>query len=85
MRKELFSRGIVSAEEFKLQVREQSISSQSREGMLDPFGEEPEDVWRTRLSRMRSYLTDFHFAHNLSYELFEEIVKKVLKERGAID
>lgn len=85
MRKELFLRGIISAEEFKLQVREQSISSQSREGMLDPFGEEPEDVWRTRLSRMRSYLTDFHFAHNLSFELFDEIVKNVLKERGAID
>ena len=85
MRKEIFSRGILTAEEFKIQVREQAISSQSREGMLDPFGEEPEDIWRTRLARVRSYLTDFHFAHNLSYELYEEIVRKVLEERGALD
>ena len=49
MRKEIFSRGILTAEEFKIQVREQAISSQSREGMLDPFGEEPEDIWRTGL------------------------------------
>ncbi len=85
MRKELFSRGIISSEEFKIQVREQAISSQAREGMTNPFGEEPEDIWRTRLARVRTYLTDFHFAYNLSFELFEDIVRSTLEDRGAID
>ncbi len=32
---------------------------------------------------MRSHLTDFHFAYNLPYTLFEQIVRDVLAERGA--
>src|SRR3990172_8542587 len=33
--------------------------------------------------RIRSHLTDFYFAYNLPYELFEQIVLDVLAERGA--
>ncbi|MEJ2756907.1 MAG: PEP/pyruvate-binding domain-containing protein [Anaerolineales bacterium] len=84
MRRELFKRGVVSAADFNGQVREQAIESQMREGLTDPFGEEPEDVWLARLERVRDYLTDLYFANNLSFELFEDIVRRVLEERGAL-
>ncbi len=84
MRKELFKRGVISAEDFNGQVRELAIESQMREGLVDPFGEEPEDVWLARLKKMRDYLTELHFANNLSFALFEELVKEVLEERGAL-
>ena len=84
MRRELFKRGILSAAEFNGLVREQAIESQRREGLLDPFAEEPEDVWLARLEHIRDYLTDLYFANNLSFELFEEIVRNVLEERGAL-
>lgn len=84
MRQELFRRGIILSADFNGQVREQAIESQRREGLLDPFAEEPEDVWLARLEHIRDYLTDLHFANNLSFELFEEIVKEVLEERGAL-
>ena len=35
------------------------------------------------MNRVRTYLIDLHFAHNLSYELFEEILREALEERGA--
>ena len=84
MRTELFKRGILSAAEFNGQVRQLAIESQLREGLMDPFGEEPEDVWLARLKKMRDYLTELHFANNLSFELFEELVRDVLEERGAL-
>jgi len=84
MRHELFKRGIISKEDFNSQVRTQAIESQRREGLLDPFADEPEDVWLARLEYIRKYLTDFFFANELSFELFEEIIKKVLEERGAL-
>lgn len=83
MRRELFERGVISPQDFEAEVRDQAIRSQAREGLHDPFTEEPEDVWEVRLARVRSHLTDFHFAYNLPYGLFEQIVRDVLAERGA--
>jgi hypothetical protein len=83
MRQELFKRGVIETSEFNGLVREQAIDSQLREGLTDPFGEEPEDVWLARLERIRDYLTDLYFSNNLSFQLFEEIVHTVLDERGA--
>jgi len=83
MREEMFVRGVVSVEEFKLQVKAQATESQSREAITAPVGEEPPDVWLRRIEQVRQYLTDLHFANNLSFELFEEIVHAVLQERGA--
>lgn len=85
MREELFSRGIMEPGDFKNQVREQSIESQLREGLTDPYGEEPTDVWRTRMNRVQAYLTDLHFSNNFPFELFEEVARKALEERGAIE
>ncbi|HBX68312.1 MAG TPA: hypothetical protein DEH25_02695 [Chloroflexi bacterium] len=81
MRRELFDRGVILPKDFEAQVRDQAVRSQTREGLYDPFWEESEDVWETRLTRVRSHLTDYYFAYNLQYELFEEIVRGVLAER----
>ncbi len=82
MRRELFERGIITPEAFEADVREKAIQSQKREGLHDPFGEEPYDVWEKRLHRVRDALTDFYFAYNLLQEDFERIIKEILNERG---
>lgn len=81
MRREIFSRGIISPNAFDDDVRKKAVESQAREGLSDPLWEETQDVWETRLARVRSHLTDFYFSVNLSYDDFEDIVKDVLSER----
>ena len=81
MRRELFDRGVISPKNFEAEVREQAVRSQAREGLHDPLWEESEEIWETRLSRIRNHLTDYYFAYNLQYTLFEEIVRSVLAER----
>jgi hypothetical protein len=83
MRRELFERGVITSQQFEAEVRDRAIESQAREGLHNPFEEEPVEVWETRQQRVRSHLTDFYFAYNLPYELFEQIVRDVLGERGA--
>ena len=84
MRRELFSRGVIKPQVFEAEVREKAITTQAQEGLHDPFFEEPADVWDTRLTRVRDHLTDFYFAYNLPFDLFEQVVREVLKERGAM-
>ena len=81
MRRELFDRGVILLKDFEAEVRQQAVGSQAREGIHDPLWEESEDIWETRLSRIRSHLTDYYFAYNLQFELFEDIVREVLAER----
>ncbi len=83
MRRELFNRGVISPQEFEADVRSHAISSQARERLANPLSEEPTEVWEDRLQRVRNHLTDFYFANNLPFELFEQIVRKALMERGA--
>ncbi|MQC25842.1 MAG: hypothetical protein DWG76_00105 [Chloroflexi bacterium] len=83
MRKELFERGILSSDNFEDYVRQQAIDSQAREGLKDPYAEEPHEEWTVRLDAVRSQLTDLHFANNLPYDLFEELVRKALAVQGA--
>ncbi len=83
MRDELFNRGVVTPQAFEAEVREKAIRSQEIEGLHNPVSEEPSDIWELRLTRIREYMTDFHFAYNLPYSLFEQIIKDVLSERGA--
>ncbi len=82
MRRELFGRGIISQETLEAEARQKAIESQIREGLHDPFSEEPSETWELRLSRLRDALTDFYFAYNLPYEDFERIVRAILTERG---
>lgn len=83
MRRELFQRSAIDPQEFEVEVREKAIRTQALEGLHNPFTEEPTDVWDLRLTRVRDHLTDFYFAYNLPYDLFEQIVRDVLAERGA--
>ncbi|MCJ7529460.1 MAG: hypothetical protein MUO64_00335, partial [Anaerolineales bacterium] len=83
MRKELFERGIVSPLVFEEHVQEEAVQSQVREGMRDPLKQEPYEVWETRLQRLRDHLTDFYFAHNLPYGLFEQIIREAINEQGS--
>jgi hypothetical protein len=85
MRRELFQRGVITPQAFEGEVREKAIRSQVMEGVHDPLSDEPADIWETRLTRVRDHLTDFYFAYNLPYELFEQIVKEALSARGALD
>jgi Pyruvate phosphate dikinase, AMP/ATP-binding domain len=83
MRRELFKRGVITPQQFEAEVHEKATQSQKREGVNNPLNEEPVEVWETRLDRVRSHLTDFYFAYNLPYELFEGIVVDTLTEQGA--
>jgi len=85
MRRELFSRGVISQPTFEAEVRDKAIRSQALEGLNNPFTEEPVEVWELRQMRVREYLTDFYFAYNLPHELFEQLVRQVLSERGSVE
>ena len=81
MRQELFAKGIVTLAAFEAEVREKAILSQYREGLQDPFAQEPERVWNERRVVIRDQLTDFYFAYNLPHERLEEIIQSVLASR----
>ncbi len=82
MRKELFDRGIITIQQFETEVRETAIRSQTQEGLRNPYGEEPAEIWDMRLARVRDQLTDLLFSQHLSFEIFQELVNEVLSERG---
>ena len=82
MREELFRRNIITQVDFESEVREKAIQSQRREGVNNPVGEEPADIWEKRSTRVREQLTDLLFSQHFSYDLFQEIVTRVLVERG---
>lgn len=80
MRQELFVRGIVPPNILEEEAEKKAIESQKLEGLTDPLIQESEEVWQKRLSRIRDNLTDFYFAYNLPYSLFEEIVVDAVNE-----
>lgn len=81
MREELFRRGIITKRRFEEEVLERAEQSQRREGITNPYKEEPSDVWERRLAIVRDNLTEFYWAYNLSPQLFEQIAHEVLNER----
>jgi hypothetical protein len=82
MRQELFNRGIIQKQEFEAQVRKQAILSQEREGLINPIGEEPAEIWEERHTHIRDQLTDLIFSQHLSFDLFQSIITNILNERG---
>ncbi len=82
MRRELFTRGIISKADFEDEARNKAMASQIREGVHEPLIEENAEVWETRLRRVRDSLTDFLFAYNFPYSDFETLVRQVLTEHG---
>ncbi|HLA81333.1 MAG TPA: PEP/pyruvate-binding domain-containing protein, partial [Thermoleophilia bacterium] len=81
MRQELFRRNVISPEAFEVEVQEKAVQSQRREGLHDPWSEEPPDVWAQRVALVRDDLTDFYFAYNLPHDDFAELVREVLTKR----
>ncbi|MDD5369495.1 MAG: PEP/pyruvate-binding domain-containing protein, partial [Anaerolineaceae bacterium] len=82
MRAELFNRGVINTSIFEAEVRELAILSQEREGIYNPFIEEPTEIWDRRIIAIREHLTDVYFANHLTLDLFEQVVRDVLTERG---
>jgi hypothetical protein len=78
MRQELFSKGIITVEAFEAEAKEKAVLSQRREGLLDPYTEEPLPIWSERLALVRDQLTDFYFAYNLPHDRLEEIIQSIL-------
>jgi len=82
MREEIFGRGVINPEQFEQEAEEKAILSQRREGLSDPFSQEPAEVWEERLGQIRDHLTDFYFAYNLPHALFDEILHDLLVGRA---
>ena len=61
MRKELFERGVISPQQFEKEVRDRAIESQAREGLHNPFDEEPTEVWEVHRERTRKSPDRFLF------------------------
>ncbi|MFH2040579.1 MAG: hypothetical protein ABIJ65_14195, partial [Chloroflexota bacterium] len=78
MRQELFERGIIQEDAFEAEAHKKALLSQELEGLKDPFAQEDADVWELRLRHIRDGMTDFYFAYNLPYELFEDIIRNVI-------
>ncbi|HTX78510.1 MAG TPA: PEP/pyruvate-binding domain-containing protein, partial [Longilinea sp.] len=85
MRRKLFERGIIDPQKLEADAREKAILSQKQEGLRNPFGEEPQEIWEQRLGRVRDQITDLLFSQHFSFEQFEQVVNEVLSERGVSD
>jgi hypothetical protein len=81
MREEIFRRGIIGEQDFEVEVKQKAIESQKREGVFDPFAEEPTAIWQERKARIREYQTDFYFGRNLHTSIFEQIIAEVLEDQ----
>jgi hypothetical protein len=82
MRKELFSRGIISPSAFEKEVYQKALESQKHEGLTNPYGEESAKDWNERVNFIREHHTDFYFAYNLPHSLFEQIVQDLISRRA---
>jgi hypothetical protein len=78
LRHELFSRGVIHPDDFQREVEDKAVLSQKREGIEAPYAQEPPEIWQKRLRRIRDYLTDSYFAHNLPHDLFADILQAAL-------
>jgi hypothetical protein len=78
MREELFRRGIITPQQFDVEVKEKAILSQQREGIYNGPLTESAEKWELRWSRVRRTLTDFYFAYNLPIEILHHIIDELL-------
>jgi len=76
MRHELFTRGIITHRAFESEVTQKAVISQHREGLSDPFGEEPAETWNRRVAIIRDQLTDFYFANNLPTSRLDQLIER---------
>ena len=81
MRHEIFERGMIAPDIFEQEIESKAMESQEREGITNPLYEESAADWAKRQQVIRDQLTDFYFAHNLSHDLFQEIVQNTVSQR----
>ncbi len=81
MRQEMFARGVITPEQFEAEVQAKAILTQQEEGLTNPLFQESAEDWEERVRIIRDHLTDFYFALNLPYSLFEDIVRSALRPR----
>ena len=78
MRRELYERGIITPQQFESEARIISIQSQELEGLRNPYGEEPAEVWEYRLARVREVHTDKIFSRFLILKQMEKNVDQAV-------
>ena len=82
MRQELFDRDVLDPSQFKQEVTQKAIQSQEREGIHEPTIEEAADVWERRKALVADQLTDYYFSQYHSFDKLDDLIHKVLNERG---
>mgnify|MGYP001061799331 CR=1 FL=1 len=85
MRRELFARGIITQRAFESEVTQKAVVSQHREGLGDPFGEEPAAIWNARLAIIRDQLTDFYFANNYPADRLDQVIQRTLSASPSLE
>ena len=82
MRQELFAEKALEPNLFRQEVIEKAVQSQEREGLQHPTIEEPAELWEKRKAIVADYLTDYYYSHYHTYENLDDVIHKVLNERG---
>ena len=59
----LVSDGYITVSAFKEKVRDFALLTQKREGLENPFAQEPPLIWEKRLERVQSMMVQQEFAH----------------------
>lgn len=85
MRKELFSRGIISQVDFEFEVKNLALESQRREGLNDPYSQEDDSLWQKRMATVRDIHTDNLFANNLGVGLLDKLIQAVLQPKDGLN
>ena len=76
----LVSDGYITVSSFSEKVRDFALLTQKREGLENPFAQEPTLVWEKRLERVRSMMICQEFAHSYTLDTFNSIVESVVRE-----
>ena len=81
---EMYSRliqdGYITVSSFNENIRDFALLTQKREGLENPFAQEPPLIWEKRLERVKSMMIHQEFAHSYPLEVVRAIVDSVVKE-----
>ncbi|MBR6089730.1 MAG: hypothetical protein IKP86_07340 [Anaerolineaceae bacterium] len=72
--------GYASVPSFAERIRDFALLTQKREGLENPFAEEPPLIWEKRLDRVRSMMICQEFAQRYSLDVFNAIVDNVVRD-----
>ena len=71
--------GYISVSSFSEKIRDFALLTQKREGLEDPFFQEPSLIWEKRLDRVQSMMVCQEFAQRYPLDVFNAIVDSVVK------